>query len=166
MTASFEEWRAELLHVGNIVQDGDDSIEWGERQARYNRYVEMLDALKGSEGFEYVLAVFESLQAENDYGAYQIADRAAWRFGEVSYCTALINELPRLIEDLPDRAGDLVGSIANGYGTKDESTLRVFNHLLSEASPAAKQDIDGFIRREELPTGWLSDRAGILGSNA
>ncbi|WP_296281273.1 hypothetical protein [Pseudoxanthomonas sp.] len=166
MTASFEEWRAELLHVGNIVQDGDDSIGWSERQARFNRYVEMLDALKGSEGFEYVLAVFESLKAENDYGAYQIADRAAWRFGEISYCTALINELPRLIEGLPDRAGDLVGSIANAYGTKDESIIRVFNQLLSEVSPADKHDIDGFIRQEEGPTGWLRDRAGVLGSNA
>ena len=56
--SKFEEWRAELLHVGNIVQDEDDSVGWDEREARFNRYVEMLDALQGDEGFEYALAVF------------------------------------------------------------------------------------------------------------
>ena len=163
--SKFEDWRSELLHVGNIVQDEDDSVAWDERETRFNRYVEMLDALQGTEGFEYALAVFESLQAENDYGAYQIAGRAAWRFGEVSYCKALVQELPRLVETLPDWAGDFLVSIANGEGTPDESTIFVFNHLLSELDAAARQKIDDFIHREEA-SGWLQERVGVLGSNA
>ena len=162
--SKFEEWRAELLHVGNIVQDEDDSVGWDEREARFNRYVEMLDALHGTEGFEYALAVIESLQAENDYGAYQIAGHAAWRFGEVSYCKALVQELPRLIDTLPDWAGDFLVSIANGKDTPDESTIRVFNHLLSELDVDVKQKVDEFIRKEEA-SGWLRGRVGVLGSN-
>ena len=165
--SKFEEWRAELLHVGNIVQDEDDSVGWDEREARFNRYVEMLDALQGGEGFEYALAVFESLQAENDYGAYQIAGHTAWRFGEIPYYRALIQELPRLIETLPYWAGDFLVSIANGKDTADEATIRVFNRLLSELDATNKQKIDGFIRQEETSaSGWLRGRVGVLGSDA
>ncbi|SBV37670.1 conserved hypothetical protein [uncultured Stenotrophomonas sp.] len=165
MATQFEEWRSELLHVGNIVQDADHSIGWDEREDRFNRYIEMLDALTGEEGFEHVLAVFESLQAEDDYGAYQTAGHAAWRFGEIPYCKALIHELPRLIVALPYWAGDFLVSIANAQGTKDEPTIRVFNDLLFELDPTTKQGIIGFIRREEAPGGWLCNRVGVLGNN-
>lgn len=164
-TAMFKQWRAELLHVGDIVQDADESVSWEEREARFNRYVEMIEALTGTEGSEYVLAVMESVQAENDYGAYQSAQRAAWRFGDIFYFRALIHELPRLIDTLPEWAGEFLVSIANAQDTPDESTIRVFNDLLSNSDAATKQKIDDFIHQEEV-SGWLRGRVGVLGSNA
>ena len=161
----FKRWRAELLHVGDIVQDVDESVSWEEREARFNRYIEMLEALTGTEGPEYVLAVMESVQAENDYGAYQSAQRAAWRFGDNFLFRALIHELPRLIDALPEWAGELLVSIANAQDTPDESTIRNFNDLLSNSDVATKQKIDDFIRQEEV-SGWLRGRVGVLGSNA
>lgn len=99
---NFEQWKSELLHVGKIVQDSNKSISPDESERLFNRYIEMLDELTGTEGYEYALAVFESVQMVDDYGAYQTAERAAWRFGEDMFCRALLQELPRFIKTLPD----------------------------------------------------------------
>jgi hypothetical protein len=161
---SFEDWKIELLHLGNIVQDVDASLPANEVERRFNRYVEMLEGLSGAEGFEYALAVMESIQAEQDYGAYQIAERAAFRFGEDTYCRVLIHELPRLIETLPDWAGDFLVSIANGQNTIYQSTIDKFNMLLSEAQPNVRSIIQAYITKEEQG-GWFSHRVGVLGNN-
>ena len=165
MTAQFETWKSELLHVGNIVQDDDHSVPPEESERRFNRYIEMLGSLTGTEGYEYALAIMESVQAKNDYGAYQTAGRAAWRFGEDAYCRALLQELPRLVMTLPDWAGDFVVSIANGHGTAHQSTIHTFNRYLCNADPISKLLIDKFIANEEID-GWLSHCTGIMGSNA
>lgn len=159
---TFESWRAELLHVGNIVQDRDANVAAEEASHRFTRYIAMLDALKGDEGLQYAKAVFESVQAEHDYGAYQTAERAALRFGEETYCHALIAELPRLIESLPDWAGDFLVSIANAQGTPHQSIISTFNTQLSESSPQTQRAVRAFIAQEE-DDGWFSHRVGVLG---
>jgi len=153
------------LYVGNIVQDSDDSIEPEEAEKRFNRYIEMLDALEGTEGSKYALAIFESIQAIDDYGAYQAAGHAAWRFGEKLFCEALIHELPRLIKTLPDWAGDFMVSIANGEGTENDSTIYAFNCLLANLPEKEKSIIKTFISEQEID-GWLDNRVGVLGGNA
>lgn len=160
--SNFEEWRKELLFVGNIVQDSDDSVEGDEAERRFNRYIEMLETVTGSEGNEYALAIFESIQAEQDYGAYQTAGRAAWKYGESTFCSTLLHELPRLIRDLPDWAGDFLVSIANGEGTEYQSTINVFNHLLGQLPIEHQSVIRKYIVSQET-SGWLSHRVGVLG---
>jgi hypothetical protein len=164
MIASFEEWRAELLELGDIVQDIDETVSVQEAERRFNRYLAMLEGLNGNEGFEYALAVFESIRAEQDYGVYQVAERAAFRFGEVVYCKVLMHELPRLIDTLPALAGDFLVSIANGQGTAQQGVINTFNKLLTELEPSASIKIRSFIAKEENG-GWFSHCVGVLGNN-
>lgn len=163
MPTAFDRWKAELLSVGNIVQDADRSTPADEAQRRFQRYCAMLDALTGAEGAHHAQAIFQSVQAEHDYGAYQTANRAAWRFGEHAYCSALLHELPRLIDTLPDWAGDFLVSIANGAGTRHASAIACFNTLLATAPPQDQARIAAFIAREE-DDGWFEHCPGMLGA--
>ena len=63
MTDDFQTWRSELLHTGDIIQDGDKSVSQPESEQRFNRYIEMLDAVSGQEGIETFIAIVDSLQA-------------------------------------------------------------------------------------------------------
>ena len=160
---TFKIWRDKLLFVGNIVQDEDDTVPSDEAELRFNTYIEMLESITGTEGEEYALAIFESVQAIEDYGAYQTTGRAAWKFGEEVYCKALIQELPRLIKRLPDWAGEFLVSIANGKDSEYESTIYTFNKLLSISSAEVKKLINDFIQSQEK-SGWLEHRVGVFGS--
>ncbi len=64
MIDEFENWKAELLFTGNIVQDGDDSVSDGDRQQRFMRYMDMLEAIDGSEGIEVARAIVQSMQVK------------------------------------------------------------------------------------------------------
>jgi hypothetical protein len=165
MPTAFELWKAELLIVGNIIQDDDKHTPPDEAQRRFQRYCAMLDALTGNEGAHYALAIVQSVQAEHDYGAYQTASHAAWRFGETAYCAALLHELPRLIATLPDWAGDFLVGIANGAGTPQASAISCFNTLLAAAPPAQQALIAAFIDQEE-DDGWFEHCPGVLGAAA
>ncbi|PHV20631.1 hypothetical protein CSQ92_21120 [Janthinobacterium sp. BJB446] len=148
--------------MGNITQDDDTSTPPDEAHRRFQRYCAMLDALTGAEGAQYALAIFQSVQAEHDYGAYQTANRAAWRFGETVYCTALLQELPRLITSLPDWAGEFLVGIANGAGTPSASTITCFNTVLATTPPTHQALIAAFIAQEE-DDGWFDHCPGVLG---
>ena len=163
--SDFDKWRNELLFVGNIVQDSDESVETDEAEKRFNRYIEMLESLDGTEGFNYALSIFESIQAEDDYGAYQAAGHAAWKFGEKYFCEALIHELPRLIKTLPDWAGDFMVSIANGEDTEYESTIKTFNNIVNSLPVKERLIITQFITEQE-ERGWFEHRVGVLGNYA
>lgn len=158
----FNEWKDELLLVGNIVQDSDESISQEEAESRFNRYIEMLDAIDGSEGEKHAKAVFASIQAVDDYGAYQTAESAVWKFGEEIFCIALLHELPRLIKDLPDWAGDFLVSIANAQDTEHKSIIHTFNNQISKLPTNKKDAILKFIQEQETE-GWLEHRVGVLG---
>ena len=157
----FAEWKAELLRVGNIVQDEDQSVVPAEKERRFNRYMEMLERLDGSENDQYAAAVMTSIQAHNDYGAYQAAVRALWRFGVRIYCKTLLDQLLRLIQTLPDWAGDFLGQIAN-EDTSGESAIHEFNQLLSALPADQRSLIQQFIASQESDS-WLEHRVGVLG---
>lgn len=163
MPTPFDRWKAELLLTGNIVQDADRCTPPAVAEQRFQRYCAMLDALTGAEGPPYALAIFQSVQAGHDYGAYQIANRAAWRFGETAYCAALLRELPRLINTLPDWAGDFLAGIANGAGTPHAPVIACFNTLLAAAPPQDRALIAAFIAQEE-DDGWFEHCPGVLGA--
>ena len=80
MSSDFDLWRKELLQTGDIVQDGDTSVPQQEKEKRFNRYVEMVKAVSGQEGVEAFITLVESLQAKDDYGAYETTYGALWRF--------------------------------------------------------------------------------------
>ena len=143
------------------MQDEDRNVAATEKERRFNRYLEMLEHLDGSESDQYALAVVASIQAQNDYGAYQATSRALWRFGAYTYCKALLDQLPRLIKTLPDWAGDFLGQIAN-EDTSGESAIHEFNQLLSALPNDQRSLIQQFIASQESG-GWLEHRVGVLG---
>ena len=163
MPTSFDHWKSELLELGHIIQDHDTNTPADEAERCFHRYCAMLDALTGAEGEQYALAVLQSVQVEHDYGAYQTARHAAWRFGETSYCAALLHELPRLITTLPDWAGEFLMVIANAADTRHAPVITCFNRLLAARPEAEQRQIAAFIAQEE-DDGWLSHCAGLLGN--
>jgi hypothetical protein len=46
------EFIEELMFTGRIVQDSDKSVDWPEREDRFNRYIELLESIQGDEGLE------------------------------------------------------------------------------------------------------------------
>ena len=163
-TSQFQEWRNELLRVGRIVQDDDETTSPEQAEASFNRYIEMLDQLSGKEGFDYAVAVLEPIQSVHDYGAYQTAQNAALRFGRKAYSRALLSQLPRLIDELPDWAGDCLVIIANSQ-ERDPVFVEIFNAELGTAATPINEVVTSFIAANEK-RGWFQNRRGVLGSAA
>ena len=158
---SFDAWRTELLLVGNIVQDEDDSVPWPDREARFNRYVAMVDAVSGEEGVATAAALIQSVQARHDYGAYQATHHALGRFPSDVYVAALLQELPALIQRSRDWAGELLCGLANSVGTRFASQIGEFRRQLDAAPSKIRETVVRFIKSEE-EAGWLRHRRGVL----
>ena len=158
---NIEEFIKELMFTGNIIQDADKSIDFPERENRFNRYIELLDSVEGNEGIEAAMAIVRSIQAESDYGAYQTTQNTLGKFPSEIYIQALITELPALIQRKSDWAGELLCGLANSVETEYEEDIKIFNHSLSIASPETNAVISQYIKEQE-EDGWLEHRAGVL----
>ncbi len=156
-----EELIKELIVTGNIFQDSDESIPWPERENRFNRYIELLDSIEGNEGLSVAKALIQSMQAKDDYGAYQSTQGALGRFPSAEYIEALIAELPELILKQSDWAGDLLCGLAKSVGTEYGSDIRLFINMLSKSPTESKVIISEFIKQQEQD-GWLEHRRGVL----
>jgi hypothetical protein len=161
MIEDFDSWRAELLELGQIIQDEDESVPREETDRRFRRFVAMVDALTGHEGSRAVDTLFDAIQVEESYGAYHAIGHALARFPESEYLNGLVKALPRLIAQLPDQAGEHLVAIANGMDSPWEFQIALFNQAVQEAPTMARQQILSFIRQQEL-RGWLIHRIGIL----
>lgn len=153
----------EMLFTGNIVQDSDESVSWPERELRFNRYIELLDSVNGDEGLNIAKAIIKSMQAKQDYGAYQTTQRTLGRFPSEIYIDALISELPCLIKNNSDWAGELLCSLANSAETRYSGDIELFNKALSSAACSKNEEILNYIRAQERE-GWLEHRVGVLGA--
>ena len=161
MIIDFNAWRQEMLFVGRIIQDGDTSVSSEERHRRVLRFIEMLDSLTGTEGPAVANTLFDCIQVEDSYGAYCSIDHALARFPEEEYLSGLASALPRLIKELPSQAGENLVSIANGIGGKWAHQIDLFNTIVEQANPDARNTIVSFIRLQEV-SGWLTHRVGVL----
>lgn len=153
----FDSWRTELLFTGNIIQDGDESIPLPEQERRFNRYVEIVDAVTGNEGVEVFVALVDSLQAQEDYGAYQNTYMALRRFPPAEIAQGLIAALPRLINRQCECAGDILCQLANATSTEARAALSEFRRELAKAGAQTQAEILEFVVREENG-GWLDGR--------
>ena len=159
-----EELIKELLFTGNIIQDSDESVPWPERETRFNRYIELLDSISGSEGLLVAKAIIQSMQSENDYGAYQTTQSTLGKFPSEEYIEALISELPSMIERKSEWAGELLCGLANSVGTKYESDIHLFTKKLSESPTKSRNIVLQYINQQEHE-GWLEHRIGVLSAN-
>lgn len=162
MSSSFDLWREELLRTGDIVQDEDTSVPQEEKEKRFNRYVEMVEAVTGHEGVDAFTSLIDSLQAKDDYGAYETIYRALWRFPSTVAAQGLVAALPRLVEHQPDRAGSILGNLANSTRDQDVAILSAFRDALGSAPADVQKAIMDFIVRQENG-GWLDGpRKGVI----
>ena len=156
----FAAWQAELLETGAIVQDSDASVSQIEAERRFNRYLELVDGIDGTEGPHVALALVKSIQAEHDFSAYEATIGALFHVCPWEQSVAaVICELPRLIDDLPDRAGDLLSLMARD--TQKANRASAFNVVLSSMNNDKQRKIIAFIREQER-SGWLEDVRGTL----
>ena len=162
---NIEEFEIEILFTGNIIQDSDNSIGWPEREDRFNRYIELLNSIDGTEGIAFARAIIKSMQAESDYGAYQTTQRALGKFPSQIYIDAIVLELPNLIRKNSEWAGEILCGLANSVNTKYENDIFLFNAQLSSSDSTSYQTIISYIQEQEIE-GWLEHRVGVLGANA
>jgi hypothetical protein len=153
----FDSWRKELLFTGNIVQDGDNSVPQADRDQRFNRYVELVDTIRGNEGVEVFVELMNSLQAKDDYGAYQGTYQALRRFPPAVAAKGLTAALPALISRQRDCAGDILCQLANATSTEARAALSEFRRELAKADAQTQTVIMSFVGREENG-GWLDGR--------
>jgi hypothetical protein len=161
MPFDLETWKTELLETGRIVQDGDNSVSPEEAERRFNRYIELVEQVNGSEGMEAIAALLQSIQVKDDYGGYQVTYRILSRFPDKQMIEVFVSELPSLIARQPDWAGDFLVGFANGKDTKWDYLLQMFNAEVASSAPAVRQPIVDYVRSQE-PAGWLRRRVGVL----
>jgi hypothetical protein len=158
---SIASWEAGLVRMGRIVRDDDTSVPQEEAERRFERYVALVDMVDGSGGLPVARALIRSIQVRRDYGAYQgTMNKLLFSFPPDVVAEALVAELPRLIADLPDWAGDLLSSISQAP-PMIESLVASFNARLAAAAPEVRHQILEFVQQQEQG-GWLEHRKGVL----
>jgi hypothetical protein len=154
-------WESELVQTGRIVQDGDTSVSQQEAERRFERYLALVGMVDGSGGLRAARALVRSIQVQHDYGAYQrTMNKLLFSFPADVTAEVLVAELPRLIADLPDWAGDLLSSITQA-SPMTESLVASFNTAVASAAPDVRRQVLEFIRQQEQG-GWLEHRKGLL----
>ncbi|MFD9891743.1 hypothetical protein ACFWY9_20585 [Amycolatopsis sp. NPDC059027] len=146
------EWKAEIVACGDLIQDDDDSAPPEEAERRWNRYVELADAVTGAEGPEGVAAIVASLKAEDDYGAYQAAHAALSRFPHKDLGEGMAQAAGDLLALPKDNNGNVLLILAHA----GPDAVRAFTDAVRGATPevrAALRELVEFHESEE----WLTD---------
>jgi hypothetical protein len=158
ITVGLEDWRKELIQTGNIVQDDDDSISQKEAKDRLNRYVELLEMVEGDESQHVFQAIVDSIQAENDYGAYESTYNALWKFSPEKFARYFVSALPGFIQRYGEESGRFLLALT-GWGR--EVYLPHFNRELAEAPAEGLSTILSYIKQQEKD-GWFEDTRGLI----
>ena len=154
-------WCEEVVQLGAIAQDDDDTVSEQAAVERFDRYVELIDMVDGDEPQEVFQAIVDSIRSDEDYGAYEATYNALWRFPPDKYAEYFVGALPRFIR----RYGDSSGRFLLGLvGWAVDSHLPPFNEALAQASPEARTVILDYVRTQERE-GWFEDDIGLIGAS-
>ena len=159
--SDFDSWRKELIVSGAIIQDDDNSVSPERAEYRFNRYIELLEMVRGDEPEMVFHAIVDSIQVEEDYGAYEAVYNALWRFPPDKFSQYFISALPGFIQ----RFGEDVGRFLVGLtGSVNAEYLSCFNRVLDLASKEDLSIIVSFIEGQEI-NGWFEDAPGVIRPN-
>ncbi|WP_018684426.1 hypothetical protein [Actinokineospora enzanensis] len=109
---STQDWKAEVVELGDLPQFEDESITQEEGERRWNRYVELVDAVTGDEGPEAVVALISSLRAEQDHGAYESTHGALESFPPEVFGAGAAQAAGALLSIPLDRSGVVLLTLA------------------------------------------------------
>ena len=157
MISNLELWHEELLESSDLPQDGDTEITPEEVEARFKRYVELMEFVTGQEPQGVFQAIIDSIRVPEDLGAYEAVHNALWRFPPASFAEYMIAALPIFIVRMAphDQVARFLCPLL-GHGR--ETYLPVFNEELGRAAPQAQAAILAFVRDSE---DWFTDPADI-----
>ncbi|GAA0976665.1 hypothetical protein GCM10009555_036550 [Acrocarpospora macrocephala] len=151
MISEIDEWRAELVELGAIVQDDDNSVPVDVAEARFNRYTELVGMVDRAEGPPVVDALISSMRAEQDYGAYQATHGALALFPVADLGRGTAMAAPSLVEIPRDHGGEVLAAVAG-----HQDSVREFNSVTSRFDSDLRARLTEMISQEEQD-GWLSD---------
>ena len=165
MINDIKSWCEEVVLMGNIDQTEDLNLsdeDFKEGEQDFDRYLELLGMVEGNEGIEVFKAIINSVQVENDYGAYQRTLNTALKFPPEVYAQGLVQTLPGLIDRNQDWAGDFLLDVAKRSASNEDNIAIPFNKYLAETETATHKKILDFIIQQEQPEGFLEDLGEIL----
>ncbi|MEU7179279.1 MULTISPECIES: hypothetical protein [Streptomyces] len=153
-------WEEEIIECGDLVQDDDESVPPEEAERRWNRYVELADAVTGAEGAGGVAALVSSLTAVEDYGAHQAVHDALSRFPATDLGSGVVRAGAKLLE-IPENNG---GNVLLLLCRSGEDSVTAFNNAALAIDADTKAALLGLIEHHESEE-WLSaekDRGRLL----
>jgi hypothetical protein len=148
-------WRDEILAVSNIVQDDDESVSDEEAERRFNRFIELVDAVRGDEPDDAFLTLLETLEDQADYGAYESVFQALLRFSPARRGRLVAQGVLPLLRCTPELAGDVLSQLA----LDEDAAVVAFNRAIAgRAAPEDLRALSEFIAEQEQG-GWLAHDA-------
>lgn len=148
----FDSWRSEVIELGRIPQEDDQSVPPSEAEIRFNRYVDLVRQLDGSEGSDAVAALISSMRAENDYGAYQSVHGALALFPAQHLVQGAAKAARALVEIPEEHSGEVLSAVAGA----DDENVREFNSAIRDVDADTVAKLRDLIAEQETD-GWLSD---------
>lgn len=151
---------SDLLFYGQIAQDDEADVARETAQWGCERYVGLIEGLKGAEGPEVIRALIRSMLSPHDHGVYQATWGGLDQFPPEHVAPIVAEELPYLIGRRPDLAGELLLWFASD-GPEREAGLRRLNAELNILEAPTRAAIASFVREQE-ENGWLQDLRGLV----
>jgi len=148
-------WRDEILALSDIPQDDDESVPLREAERRFNRFVELVDRVKGDDPDTVFLTLMETLKDQDDYGAYEGVFEALQHLQPARRGRLIADGMLPLLRRAPDLAGDVLTQVA----LDTDEVVAAFNRACAErALPEERRELSDFIAAQEHD-GWLSHEA-------
>ncbi|GAA3032290.1 hypothetical protein LV79_003097 [Actinokineospora globicatena] len=154
MGACGVEWAVELVECGDLVQDADESGSQEEAERRWNRYVELVDAVTGAEGPAGAAALVASLRAAQDYGAYQATYAALQQFPPQVLGEGIAGAAQQLLTIPSDNAGIVLMLLAK----TGEGAVSAFDAALAAD---VRERVRDLVAEHEAGE-WLSEDRGVV----
>ena len=145
-------WCADVINLGDIVQDSDDSVDDEERESRFSHFIELVDGVMGDEPDDVFRCLVASIRDQDDYGAHDAVLSALLRFEPQRLGRLAAMEMPTVILRVPDFAGDLLGQLA----FRADDVVAAFNRAAASLDETQRTVIRAFVAAEE-EDGWLGN---------
>jgi len=157
--ADFESWRRELISTGRMAQDGDPAEVWEQSEAQVARYLELLELARGVYEKEVFKALLDSMQVEDDYEVYETTIGLLLSFPFEQFGPYLAEYFPEFLARDKERAADFLSLMVN-YAKDGGKEIVEFKNAVRNSDRASREVIQGFVKLQEKPGGWLDNKPG------
>lgn len=149
MITDIKTWSAELVFNSSFIPDFGSLNLLQQAETRFDRYIELLEMVEGTEPPEVLHTMANSIRMDDDCGAYQITIDTFRKFMTWGYLIAFVEILAKVNFRRPDLASDLVIAMSQTMIGENYSFLQAFEHELeSSKSNAAAQSLQIIIREK------------------